>query len=245
MLPLIKNRNFQIKIFFSQELITLYFDEKKVALQFGQISKHWLVCDQHSVKCLGNTGWGKSKFIVVSAGNTEFIFALLLICYCIIFHLKNCKHTLPHPVLFFNVKCPQPLLTAIAKPDSNLYLLPCSSPFYFLPLPHQTPGSERWKTRCLAFLKLWKARDHWSSKFPYNEGRNRPREILWEYDLKEYMCLQERILKIIQFCLVKTISKFDIWSQTFVNHTNFGTGVIFVKLKYYIQWHTFCIIKRQ
>ena len=45
------------------------------------------------------TGWGKSRFIVVSTQNTKFIF-VLFIHYCIIFHVNNCKPPFaPHCIL--------------------------------------------------------------------------------------------------------------------------------------------------
>ena len=50
-----------------------------------------------SVAILPRTGRGRSTFRVVS---TEFIFVLLFINYCIIFHTNNCKHTFaPHCVI--------------------------------------------------------------------------------------------------------------------------------------------------
>ena len=42
-------------------------------------------------------GWGKSRFIVVSMQNEEFVLLLLFINYCIIFHRNNCKPTFAHP----------------------------------------------------------------------------------------------------------------------------------------------------
>ena len=45
-----------------------------------------------------NTGRGKSRFIVVSTQNTEFIPVVLFIYYWIIFYTNNCKPVLPHPV---------------------------------------------------------------------------------------------------------------------------------------------------
>lgn len=42
------------------------------------------------------TGWGKSKFTVVSMGNREFILVPLFIRYCIIFHMNNVNPLLPH-----------------------------------------------------------------------------------------------------------------------------------------------------
>ena len=41
------------------------------------------------------TGWGKSRFTVVSTKNTEFILVLLFINYYIIFHISNCKPFAP------------------------------------------------------------------------------------------------------------------------------------------------------
>ena len=48
-----------------------------------------------------NTGWGESRFPVVSTRSMECILVLLCISYCIIFHRNNCKPTLapPHTVI--------------------------------------------------------------------------------------------------------------------------------------------------
>ena len=45
------------------------------------------------------TGWGKSRFIVVSMQNTDFILILLLVNYYIIFCENNCKSTFAPPCI--------------------------------------------------------------------------------------------------------------------------------------------------
>ena len=47
-----------------------------------------------------HTGWCKSRFILVSVQNTEFLLVLLLfINYCIIFHMNNYKPTFVPPCI--------------------------------------------------------------------------------------------------------------------------------------------------
>ena len=47
----------------------------------------------------GYTGWGKSRFTVVSMWNAKFTLVLLFFNYRIIFHTNNCKPTFAYPVL--------------------------------------------------------------------------------------------------------------------------------------------------
>ena len=46
-----------------------------------------------------NTGWGKSRFTVVSTQNMQFILVLLFINYFIIFHTNNYKPTFASPCI--------------------------------------------------------------------------------------------------------------------------------------------------
>lgn len=48
----------------------------------------------------GNTGWGRSRFTVVSTQNTEFIL-VLLINYCTILYTNNCKPSFVPPCRFW------------------------------------------------------------------------------------------------------------------------------------------------
>ena len=47
------------------------------------------------------TGWAKSRFMIVSRQNTEFILVLLFINYCLIFHKTTTRWLVPHPVCVY------------------------------------------------------------------------------------------------------------------------------------------------
>ena len=56
------------------------------------------------------TGWGKSRFTVVSMWHTEFFLVLLFINYCIIFHRNNCKPTFAPPCILILLYFHRPVL---------------------------------------------------------------------------------------------------------------------------------------
>ena len=53
---------------------------------------------------LYNAEWGKRRFIVVSAQNTEFILIFLFINCCIIFYTSNYKSAFALPCIFISLQ---------------------------------------------------------------------------------------------------------------------------------------------
>ena len=58
--------------------------------------ENWALVEQST----WNTGWGKSRFIIVNMQNTELILLFVLNNYCVVFHMSNCKFTFAQPCIY-------------------------------------------------------------------------------------------------------------------------------------------------
>ena len=72
-------------------------------------------------------GWGKSRFIVVSTQNSEFIL-VLFINYCVISHANSCEPTFANPVYILIYHTYIPIYTHI---HTYMYMYMY---VYFLPM---------------------------------------------------------------------------------------------------------------